>query len=107
MTTFDDRQKGFEKKYAHDAEMQFKAAARRNKLLGQWLAPQIGEADADAYAKTVVIADLEEDGDDDVVRKVMADIEAKGAKISEADAESRFTMTASGPSQLTSSSLSA
>lgn len=90
MTTFDDREKGFEKKYAHDAEMQFKAAARRNKLLGQWLAPQLGEADADAYAKTVVIADLEEDGDDDVVRKVMADIQAKGANVSEDDLRAKI-----------------
>lgn len=90
MTAFDDREKAFEKKFAHDAEMVFKAAARRNKLLGLWLAPQLGEADADAYAKTVVVADLEEDGDEDVMRKVMADIAAKGASVTEADVRAKL-----------------
>ena len=71
MTTFDDREQTFEKKFAHDAEMQFKAAARRNKLLGLWLAEQLGESDAEAYAKTVVVADLADTGEEDVVRKVM------------------------------------
>lgn len=83
MSSFDERQQAFEKKYAHDAEMNFKADARRNKLLGLWLAPQIGQADADAYAKAVVIADLEEEGDEDVIRKVMQDITASGAAITE------------------------
>ncbi len=80
MTTFDDREKTFEKKYAHDAEMQFKAAARRDKLLGLWVADLMGlsPSEADDYAKTVVMADLEEAGDDDVFRKVKADMEAKG-----------------------------
>ena len=85
MTSFDDRERAFEKKFAHDAEMQFKAAARRNKLLGLWLADKLGEADAEAYAKSVVVADLAESGDEDVVRKVMGDIAAKGAAVSEAD----------------------
>jgi hypothetical protein len=80
MTTFDDREQAFEKKYAHDAEMQFKAAARRDKLLGLWAADLMGMSESEAvdYAKTVVMADLEEAGDDDVFRKVSADMEAKG-----------------------------
>jgi hypothetical protein len=81
MTTFDDRERAFEKKFAHDAETQFKAAARRNKLLGLWAAPQIGRDDADAYAREVVMADLAEAGDDDVHRKVLADLEAAGAGV--------------------------
>ncbi|WP_340109126.1 DUF1476 domain-containing protein [Pikeienuella sp. HZG-20] len=90
MTSFDDRKKAFEKKFAHDAEMQFKAAARRNKLLGHWLAGKLGEADADAYARAVVIADLEEAGDEDVVRKVMADIAAVGAPVTEAEIRAKM-----------------
>ena len=84
MANLDERKKAFENKYAHDAELKFKVDARRNKLLGLWLAPQIGQDDAEAYAKTVVIADLEEDGVDDVVRKVMADVAANGASVAEA-----------------------
>lgn len=85
MSTFDDRQQGFENKFAHDKETEFKATARRNKYLGQWLAEQMdlrGE-DADAYAREVVKADFEEDGDDDVVRKVMVDIKVKKLDITE------------------------
>ncbi len=80
MTTFDDREQAFEKKYAHDAEMQFKAAARRDRLLGLWAADRMGMSAEEAveYAKSVVIADLEEAGDEDVFRKVAADLEAKG-----------------------------
>ena len=95
MNSFDDREKAFEKKFAHDAEMQFKAAARRNKLLGLWLAEALGEADADAYARSVVAADLREAGDEDVIAKVMADIAAKGVSISEADV--RAKLAALGP----------
>jgi len=82
MTTFDKREEGFEKKYALDEELAFKANARRNKLLGAWAAEKLGlsGADADAYAKTVVLADFEESGDDDVFRKVRADLDAKGKK---------------------------
>lgn len=90
MTSFDEREQAFEKKFAHDAEMQFKAAARRNKLLGLWLAEKLGEADADAYAKSVVISDLAEDGDEDVIRKVMADISAKGVAIRELDVRAKI-----------------
>lgn len=80
MTTFDKREEGFEKKFALDEELQFKANARRNKLLGAWVAEKLGlsGADAEAYAKAVVLADFEEAGDDDVFRKVRADLDAKG-----------------------------
>lgn len=80
MTTFDKREEGFEKKFAHDEELQFKAMARRNKLLGLWAAEKLGKtgADADAYAKEVVLADFEEAGDNDVLRKVAADLKEKG-----------------------------
>jgi hypothetical protein len=80
MTTFDKREEGFEKQFAHDEDLKFKALARRNKLLGLWAAEKLGKtgADADAYAKEVVMADFEEVGDDDVLRKVRKDFEAKG-----------------------------
>lgn len=80
MTTFDKREEGFEKKFAHDEELRFKALARRNKLLGMWAAGLLGKTgpDADAYAKEVVIADLEEAGDEDVVRKLVKDLAGKG-----------------------------
>ncbi len=83
MTTFDDREQAFEKKYAHDAEMQFKAEARRDRLLGLWAAEKMGMSgtEAEDYAKSVVIADLEEAGDEDVFRKISADFEAKGVSV--------------------------
>ncbi|ATI42124.1 aldolase [Pacificitalea manganoxidans] len=76
MSTFDDREKAFENKFAHDAEMQFKAEARRNKLLGLWAADLLGKSgdDATAYARDVIRADFEEAGDEDVYRKVKADL---------------------------------
>ena len=79
MTTFDDRENAFENKFAHDAEMQFKAEARRNKLLGLWAADLLGKTgdDADEYAKEVIKADFEEAGHEDVVRKVAGDLGAK------------------------------
>jgi hypothetical protein len=85
MTTFDKREEGFEKKLAHDEELRFKANARRNKLLGHWAAEKLGltGADAEAYAKAVVMADFEEAGDDDVFRKVNTDFQAKGVVQSE------------------------
>ncbi len=84
MTTFDDRENAFEAKFAHDEEMMFKAVARRNKLLGLWAAEIMGISgdEADAYAKTVVTADFEEAGHEDVVRKVAGDLGDK----SDADA---------------------
>lgn len=82
MTTFDKREAGFEKKFAHDEDMRFKATARRNKLLGLWAAGKLGKTgpEADAYAKTVVMADFEEIGDEDVIRKVKADLAAGGVE---------------------------
>jgi hypothetical protein len=82
MTTFDKREEGFEKKFAHDEELKFKATARRNKLLGLWAAAQLGKtgADADAYSKEVVAADFEEAGDDDVLRKVAKDLAGKATE---------------------------
>ena len=76
MTTFDDRENAFENKFAHDAEMQFKAEARRNKLLGLWAAGLLGKSgdDANAYAVEVVKSDFEEAGHEDVVRKVAGDL---------------------------------
>lgn len=76
MSTFDDRENAFENKYAHDEEMKFKAEARRNKLLGLWAAEIMGKTgdEADAYAKEVVLADFEEAGHEDVVRKVAGDL---------------------------------
>src|SRR6516164_4407438 len=77
MTTFDKREEGFEKKFAHDEELRFKATARRNKLIGLWAAEKLGltGADAENYAKSVVIADFEEQGDHDVVRKIRRDFD--------------------------------
>lgn len=76
MTTFDDREHAFENKFAHDAEMQFRADARRNKLLGLWAAGLLGKSgeDADAYAREVVKSDFEEAGHEDVYRKVSGDL---------------------------------
>ena len=92
MTTFDKREEGFEKKFAHDEELRFKAGARRNKLLGLWAAEKLGlsGAEAEAYAKTVVAADFEEAGDEDVFRKVRKDFDAKG--VDQSDHQLRRTM---------------
>ncbi len=81
MTTFDDRENAFENKFAHDEEMKFKATARANKLLGLWAAELLGKSGdaADEYAKSVIIADFEEAGHEDVIRKVAADLEGKAS----------------------------
>lgn len=85
MSTFDEREKGQEKKFAHDEELQFKANARRNKLLGLWIAEMLGKsgADAEAFAKEVVISDLEKPGDDDVFAKVRGDLDAANVDLSD------------------------
>ncbi len=85
MTTFDKREEGFEKKFAHDEELRFKATARRNKLLGLWAAEKLGlaGADAEAYAKSVVMAGLEAAGEHDVASKIRADFDAKGVQQSD------------------------
>lgn len=87
MTGIDDRGDAFEKKFAHDEEMQFKAMARRNKLLGLWAAEKLGLSgdDAEDYAKSVVRSDFEEPGDEDVFRKVKADLDDGSAGVSEQD----------------------
>ena len=90
---FSDREKGFEAKYELDEENRFKVDARRNKLLGEWLAFQFGfTSDAVAeYAIEVVISDLDEPGQEDVVHKVLADIEKKGSDITEADVRAKMS----------------
>ncbi|PWR25643.1 DUF1476 domain-containing protein [Zavarzinia aquatilis] len=85
MASFNDREKGFEAKFAHDEDKRFRAVARRNKLLGLWAAEKLGlsgEA-ADAYAKEVVVADFVEAGDEDVIRKVLSDFIAKGVVLTD------------------------
>jgi hypothetical protein len=81
VTTFDDRESAFENKFAHDAEMQFRAEARRNKLLGLWAAGLLGKTgdEAEAYAREVVKADFEEAGHEDVIRKVAGDLGDKSS----------------------------
>jgi hypothetical protein len=90
--SFDDRRKGQEGKFAHDAELRFKAEARRNKLLGLAVAQMLGKSgdDAASYAKEVVAADFEEAGDDDVVRKVLADLTAGGVAMTEGDLRNKM-----------------
>ena len=79
MTTFDDRENAFEAKFAHDAEMQFKAEARRNRLLGLWAAGLLGKSgpEADAYSREVITSDFQEAGEEDVFRKLRADLSGK------------------------------
>ena len=92
MSGFDDRENAFENKFAHDQELEFKAVARRNKLLGLWAAELMGLTgdDADAYGKDVVKADFEEAGDEDVFRKVRGDFDARG--IEQSDHQIRHKM---------------
>lgn len=86
MTTFDDRERAFEAKYARDEEMAFRVTARRNRLLGQWAAAQmkLTPEETDAYAKAVVQADFEESGDEDVIRKLLGDLLAAGVETDDA-----------------------
>ena len=92
MTTFDDRERAFETKFARDEDMAFRLTARRNRLLGQWAAEKLGlsGAEADAYAKSVVAADFEAAGDDDVFRKIRKDFDAKS--VPQSDHQIRRTM---------------
>jgi hypothetical protein len=92
MTTFDKREDAFESKFAHDAELQFRAHARRNKLLGLWAASLLGKTgtDADAYAKEVIAADFEHAGHEDVFRKIRGDFDAAG--VTQSDHQIRRTM---------------
>jgi hypothetical protein len=92
MSTFDKREEGFERKFAHDEEVRFKARARRNKLLGLWAAERLGLSgdSAEAYAKEIVAADFEEPGDDDVVARLRRDFDAKA--VAQSDHQIRRTM---------------
>lgn len=92
MSGFDKREEGYERKFAHDAELEFKATARRNKLLGLWAAEKMGLSgdEADAYAKSVIKADFEEPGDEDVFRKVRGDFDARN--VDQSDHQIRRTM---------------
>ncbi|MEY3703331.1 MAG: hypothetical protein RLZZ561_951 [Pseudomonadota bacterium] len=87
MTTFDDRENAFENKFAHDQDMAFRVTARRNKLIGQWAAQKMGltAEETDSYAKSVVQADFEEAGDEDVIRKLLGDLIAAGVDTSDED----------------------
>ncbi|MGI9521890.1 MAG: DUF1476 domain-containing protein [Hyphomicrobiaceae bacterium] len=93
MSTFDEREKGFEKKFAHDQELQFKAESRRNKMIGEWAAAKLGLTDAelDNYVKAVRRADLEEAGDEDVVRKISKDFADSGVPISDDEIRSQLS----------------
>ena len=86
MTTFDDRERAFEAKFARDDDMAFRLIARRNRLLGQWAAGRLNltPEETDAYAKAVVQADFEEAGDEDVIRKIVGDLTAAGVDIDDA-----------------------
>ncbi len=90
MTTFDDRERAFEAKFAMDEEMAFRIIARRNRLLGQWAAAKLNltPEETDAYAKAVVQADFEEAGDEDVIRKLAGDLTGAGVEISDAEIRS-------------------
>ena len=87
MTTFDEREKGFEKKFAHDQDLRFRAESRRNKMLGEWAAAKLGLAGqaVEDYVKAVRKADLAEKGDGDVLRKVAKDLADQGLNISDAE----------------------
>ena len=83
MTTFDDRERAFETKYARDEEMQFRIIARRNRLLGEWAGRLMGlnDAESESYAKDVIRADFEEAGDEDVIRKLLGDLTSAGIDV--------------------------
>lgn len=87
MTSFQDRERAEEAKFAHDADTQFRIQARRNRLVGEWAAARMGlsQAETEAYAKAVVQADFEEAGDEDVIRKLLGDITAAGVETTEAE----------------------
>jgi len=90
-TTFDKREEGFEKQFVHDEELRFKAIARRNRMLGLWAAGVLGKsgADAETYAKEVVLAEFEAGGDEDVVRKLLEDLQPKS--VTEQQIRTRMT----------------
>jgi hypothetical protein len=81
MGTFNDREQGFEGKFAHDQEQEFRAAARRNRMLGEWAARRMGLENVDDYARAVVKSDIDQPGDDDVLRKVSQDLAGSGLSV--------------------------
>lgn len=87
MTTFDDREHGFESKFAHDQDAEFKALARRNRMLGLWAGELMGlqTSHLEDYAKAVVKSEVDQPGEDDVLRKVFEDLKGSGCQVSEAD----------------------
>jgi hypothetical protein len=90
MTSFDDREKGFERKFALDEEQEFKATARRNRMLAEWAAGLMGLATPDEYIRAVIKSDFEQPGDDDVLRKVFGDL--KGSGVAATEGEVRMKM---------------
>ena len=90
MTTFDDREKGFERKFALDQEQEFKAAARRNRMLGEWAAGLMGLETVEEYARAVVKSDFEQPGDEDVLRKVYGDLKSSGVTVSEGEVRGKM-----------------
>jgi hypothetical protein len=92
MTTFDDREQAFENKFAHDQELEFKATARRNRMLGLWAAGLMGleGAHLDDYAQAVVKSEVDQPGDEDVLRKVWKDLSASGAKVTEGAVQAKM-----------------
>ena len=92
MTTYDEREKGYEKKFAHDAELKFKAESRRNKMLGEWAGAKLGLSGTALtdYISSVRKADLAEAGDQDVLRKVKADFAAKSVQVSDAEIQKQL-----------------
>lgn len=85
MTSFDDREKGFERKFALDEEQEFKASARRNRMLAEWAAGLMGLETPDEYIRAVIKSDFEQPGDEDVLRKVFGDLKGAGVTVSEGD----------------------
>src|SRR4051812_28024812 len=90
MTTFDEREKGFERKFALDQDQEFRAGARRNRLLGEWAADLMGLKDTADYAQAVVKSDFEQPGDEDVLRKVFGDLKSAGVEITETAVRSKM-----------------
>ena len=96
MTSFSDKERAEEAKFAHDEETQFRIAARRNRLLGAWAAEKMGltSVEAEAYGKAVIQADFEEAGDEDVIRKLLGDLTAAGVSVDEAEIRSALEVKA-------------
>jgi hypothetical protein len=90
MSTFDEREKGFERKFSQDQELEFRAQSRRNRLLGEWAAKRMGLENVDDYVRAVVRSDLDQPGDEDVLRKVSQDLVGAGLEVREAEVRSKM-----------------